>query len=171
MELILYPNPLLNQRSEEVKESDLEAIKILIPGMVSLMNQHQGVGLAAIQAGILKRFSVLDMTKDPYYDPLGPAVLTIINPVVTEKKSPIRLQEGCLSLPLFQEVMDRHSDITVTFRDENWVEHTREFSGLIAQCIEHEIQHMDGQLILEQVSPLVRQMYIKKLKKRRYVHL
>ena len=167
MKLVRYPDPVLNQRSVEVVESDLEAIKNVIAPMTKIMNEHNGIGLAAVQVGILKRFSLLNLKADPYFTKYElPEVVLLIKPEVLEKKDPVRMQEGCLSLPLYSEFQERFATIVVKYRDENWAEHTREFTGLAAQCILHEIEHMDGSLLINKDSPMKVQMYRKKLKKR-----
>lgn len=166
MKLIRYPDPILDRRSSELTEVDLESVKNVIQPMTDLMLKCNGVGLAAVQVAIVRRFAVLNMKADPYYDVATPAVLTIINPEILETKNPVRLTEGCLSLPLYSEFQDRYADITVKYRDLDWNEVTKEFSGVIAQCIQHEILHMNGTLLIHADSPMKVQMYRKKLKKR-----
>lgn len=165
MNLVRFPDPILNQVSREVTESDLEAIINVVPTMTALMLKHNGVGLAAVQAGMLKRFAILNRKADPYYDPNTPATSIIINPEILDQKNMVRVSEGCLSLPLFSEIFDRAESITVKYRDENWVEKTEEFTGLMAQCLQHEIEHFDGILQSDKVSIMKKQMWEKKLKK------
>lgn len=155
--LIKYPNPILKTVSIECTESDLPFINDTVPEMIKLMNSLKGVGLAAIQVGIAKRFCIL---KDNSTNHI------IINPVITVKNEEVKVQEGCLSLPYFYEFIPRSTKITLTYRDEQWIERTTELEGIEAQCIQHELDHLNGVLQEEKVSLMVRGMWLKKAKKK-----
>lgn len=158
MKLIRYPNPILNQQSEDCKESDLPFIKESIPEMIKTMDQLKGVGLAAVQVGILKKFCILKDSHGVNH--------VIINPEIIEGLNLTPIREGCLSLPFFFETIDRFEEITIKFKNDNWEDKTAIFTGIEAQCIQHEMNHFSGLLILDTVSLVKRQMWIKKATKK-----
>lgn len=160
MKLIKYPNPILNQVSETCTEADLDLIKSSYEEMNNIMKQYKGYGLAAVQVGILKRFCLLTNSHDvdkPY---------VIINPELITSDELEKKEEGCLSLPLLNESVERFNDITIKFRDETWEEKTASFQGLDAQCLQHEIEHMQGKLLIDNLSLLKKQFWLKKASKR-----
>jgi peptide deformylase len=160
LSVLKYPDPKLKEVSIDCTEEDLPLIKDSIVKMTTLMEAQKGIGLAGIQVGIAKRFCLLkDTTK----------VHVIINPVITAQVDEIRVQEGCLSLPSFYEFVDRFQKITMTYRDEQWIERTVELDNLEAQCIQHEIDHFNGILQLDKVSLMVRGMALKRMKKRGFL--
>lgn len=169
MKITIYPDPILTMLAKQCEEKELGYIKSVVPEMTKLMLQAKGVGLAAPQVGISKRFCLV--VQESSLKQTKPRVNLIINPELLEGDQTTRVikDEGCLSLPLFQEKIIRYSEVTVKFTDENWVERKAVFVGLEAQCIQHEIEHLDGKLITEYMSPMKRQMYIKKLKKNAYL--
>jgi peptide deformylase len=168
MQILRYPDKRLELPSAQVTEADLPEIRELLPQMTELMKKANGVGLAAVQVGIHKRFALLDLSKDPYYDPKtgGEPILVVINPVILEATNETRMTEGCLSLPFLEEVVDRYSSIKIEYLDENWVKHVRSFEGILAQCLQHEVEHFDGILLTRDLSHMRLQMYRKKLQKR-----
>lgn len=159
MDLVRYPNPLLNEISVAVLESDIAYIQSLVPEMTEIMFKYNGIGLAAVQVGILKRFClVVDKVRK---------VHVLINPEVIEVDHNMELiKEGCLSLPYFHEFIERPFQITAKFRNPQWEEITAVFTGIEARCLLHELEHLDGILQHEKVSPTKRQMWEKKLSKR-----
>lgn len=158
LQIIRYPDPILNEKSLECIETDLKYINEQISQMTTLMNNMNGVGLAAVQVGILKRFAIIK-------DSAGKSNL-IINPVLIATENLIDMREGCLSLPYFFETVARFDEITISYRDIHWVEHTAIMSGQEAQCLQHELAHMDGQLILGYVSKQKQDMWKKKATKK-----
>lgn len=156
--IIKYPDPVLKQVSTECTEADLDLIKASVPDMTEAMNALKGIGLAAVQVGINKRFCLLKDSNTTH---------VIINPeIVASDLEHKKVKEGCLSLPYFYEFVDRFQNITIKYRDEQWIERTSELYGLEAQCLQHEIDHMNGILQEEKVSLMVRSMWIKKAKKK-----
>jgi peptide deformylase len=126
------------------------------------MNRFNGLGLSAIQVGEIVR--VMLMAQE---DPEHPLVL--INPVITktcEKKE--LMKEGCLSFPGIVSKVDRATVIDVTYNDAQGGTHTETFKDVFAQCVQHEIDHMDGVLFVERVSPIYRISLADKLKHRRF---
>lgn len=158
LKIVRYPDPILNQVSEDCTEDNVKYIIQLLPEMETLMNNMNGVGLAAVQVGILKRFAIIEETS-------GKTNL-IINPVIVAGDNLEPKREGCLSLPLFFETIERFDEVTIKYRDSSWVEHTAIMTGQEAQCLQHEMNHMDGKLIIEYVSKMKQDMWIKKLKKK-----
>lgn len=158
MKILRYPDPVLNERSKYCTEEDLPLIKESLPEMIKLMESVKGAGLAAVQVGILKRFCIVK-------DQAGNNNV-IINPELTSGDDLVLKQEGCLSLPLFYENVERFDNVSIKFRDIDWVERESSMSGQEAQAIQHEINHFGGLLILDTVSLMKQQMYKKKLKKR-----
>lgn len=159
MTLITYPNPILNEVSTAVTEAELAYVKSLVPDMQKVMIQNKGVGLAAVQVGILKRFCII-RDKDNNIN-------LIINPLVVEEDTEIQNgQEGCLSLPLFFEQIERPMQLTAEFIDGEFVSRKAVFYGIEARCLLHEIEHMNGTPIHNKVSSMKKQMWVKKLKKK-----
>lgn len=157
MKLIRYPDPILLQPSGHCVQEDLEFINHSVPEMTKVMNDLKGVGLAAVQVGILKRFCIVKDANDN--------VNLIINPELESGIELKPLEEGCLSLPYFWEKVERFEQVTVRFIDKDWIERRAVFTGQEAQCIQHEIGHMNGELILQTVSPMKQQMWKKKAHK------
>lgn len=166
MNLIRYPDPILNRLSREVLESELDDVAKSIDHMTKIMQDNNGVGLAAVQVGILKRYALLDMTKDSWKDPSLPDVLLVINPTLVSEFNPINIAEGCLSLPRFNEVMTRASEITVKYKNIAFEDKTITLTGLMSQCLLHELDHMQGLLQINKMSLMKQEMYKKALKKR-----
>lgn len=167
-QLATYPDKVLEQVSEECTEADLEFIKKMVKPMGQIMAEYNGVGLAAVQVGVLKRFCTFASgAVAPTKQNLGNIIL-IINPEIIEKTEYTVLDpEGCLSLPRFYEKVERYPDVTVKFRDQDWKEVTAAFTGMEARCIQHEIDHMNGILQVAKLGPMAKQMYVKKLAKGR----
>lgn len=167
-QLVTYPDARLEQRSEECTEADLEYVKKIIKPMSYIMMEYNGIGLAAVQMGVLKRVAVLltggvAPVKGKFDD-----VVTLINPEVIESSEEKETTgEGCLSLPRFNEQVERPINVVVKYRDLDWQERTASFDGIEARCILHEIDHMNGILQVKKFSPMVQQMYYKKLAKGR----
>lgn len=163
MKIITYPDPRLLQRSEECKQEDLPEILKLKPELLKTMLAAKGLGLAAVQVGILKRYCLmLDMSTALGKE--APQAHVIINPEILEIDPEIQDgDEGCLSIPYTLEKTKRPIQVLVKFRDETWTERTAVFYGIQARCICHEIDHMDGKLF---ISTMKLQMWLKKMRKK-----
>lgn len=168
-QLATYPDKVLELVSEECTEADLPFIKKMLKPMSHIMAEYNGIGLAAVQVGVLKRFCTFSNgAVTPTKEKLGDIIL-IINPEIVPQE-PTELvsdKEGCLSLPRFYESIARPADVLVKFRDQDWKEVTAAFSGMEARCIQHEIDHMNGILQVSKLGPMAKQMYVKKLAKGR----
>ena len=161
MQIIIAPDSRLNQISRKVKIIDDSIISIL-DQMLKCMYQNNGIGLAAPQVGILKRLVVIDCS----YNKDIKKPLKLINPEVTElSKNISEFEEGCLSLPSQYAKVIRPSEITLKYTNIEGLICEREFSGLEAICIQHEIDHLNGKLFVDHISRLKKNIIIKKLKK------
>lgn len=163
--LRLYPDKILSAPAREVVETDLINIGTYIPEMIKIMASMNGVGIAANQVGLDLSFALIDLTKDAWHNKVDPATLVLINPKIISEKDPVRITEGCLSLPGFNELVTRPSTVVVEYQDLEWKLQTKELTGLMAQCAVHELLHLRGVLLIDEMSAMVKEMYKKKLRK------
>ena len=161
-EILKYPHPLLKKRSREVGQIDGE-LKKLIQDMTETMYDAGGVGLAAPQVGISKRVIVVDVS------PIDPqqTFFVMINPEIVSEEGDIDHEEGCLSVPDCLEKVKRKEKIRVLGISPEGREVEISGEGILAFALQHEIDHLDGVLILDRVSPLKRDVYRRKAKKER----
>ena len=164
LNLVIAPDPLLQQVSEPVQNITDETKK-LCKDMLETMYASHGIGLSAVQVGILQRIIVVDV-KWPELEKPSNEQFIMINPeIVKNSKIKNDYNEGCLSFPNEQANITRPKVITVKYLDENAKEHTIEADGLFATCIQHEIDHLNGITISSYVSPLKKQMMMNRLRK------
>lgn len=167
-QLVTWPDERLNQPSEECTEADLPDLQKMIKPMIKIMEEYNGVGLAAVQIGVHKRFCVMYVGQIDPYNPNSRQIVEMINPQVVEtSEEKEKMLEGCLSLPCFREGVDRHVEVTVKYRNMEWKEVTAVFTGIEAECVQHEIEHMNGVTQNVKLSVMKQQMYEKKLAKAR----
>ncbi|NIQ37028.1 MAG: peptide deformylase [Proteobacteria bacterium] len=159
-EVLTYPQVILRKKSVPVKKISKE-IKELIQDMRETMYASGGIGLAAPQVGVNQRVIVVDVT--PYQPDQKPFAL--INPEIVSSEGGVDSEEGCLSVPELVEKIKRKEKVTVRGLDEEGKEVEIEASGMLAICLQHEIDHLDGLTVVERLSPLKRGMIRKKLKK------
>ncbi len=160
-EIIVLPDPVLRKVCEPVEKVDDE-IRQLADDMLETMYDAPGIGLAAIQVAVPKRMLVLDVAKEE--EPKDPMV--VINPEIVWKSDEINTyQEGCLSIPEFFEDVERPARIGVTFLDREGEKREIEADGLLATCLQHEIDHLNGVLFIDHISKLKRDRVIKKFTK------
>ena len=159
--IVIEPDPILRKKSERLEKVDSN-IKKLMDDMLETMYGAPGIGLAAVQVGILKRLVVIDISKDN--EKKNP--LFLINPELTFKSKNISsYEEGCLSLPgQFAEV-ERPAECHLNYIDYHGKEKKLKADGLLATCIQHEIDHLNGILFIDYLSKLKKDMIIKKLVK------
>ena len=136
---------ILSKKSREVLEID-ERIKILVEDMIETMHVNNGVGLAAVQVGVLKRVVVIDI-----YDDKGPIVL--INPKILSQSGEREVEEGCLSFPSKFAKVIRPQKVKATYLDINGKTVIVEATDLLAQAICHETDHLEGELFVEKMIP------------------
>ena len=155
--ILHYPEPLLKQKSLAVTVFD-EPLKQLAQDMVETMYAAPGVGLAAPQVGELLRLIVLDCSASD-----EPADLIIaVNPEVIAAQGESYEEEGCLSVPGFCTAVKRHLEVTLRYQDPTGQVHERHADGLLAIGIQHEIDHLEGILFVDRLSPLKRSIFKKK---------
>ena len=161
--IITEPNKLLRQVSKSVDQVGKSEQK-LMDDMLETMYEANGIGLAAIQIGIPKRIIVMDISKEdnkkePRY---------FVNPVI-KKKNPIKAtyEEGCLSVPNQFAEIDRPSKCEVEYLDYNGKKQLLKADGLLATCIQHEMDHLEGILFIDYLSKLKKSMIVKKLSKQK----
>ncbi|MGD0916426.1 MAG: peptide deformylase [Thermodesulfobacteriota bacterium] len=160
LEILRYPDPLLKKRSKEVDGID-EEVKRLIRDMTETMYRANGVGLAACQVGILRRVIVVDVSPiDPQHD-----LFALINPEIISEEGEIEYEEGCLSVPDCLEKVKRREKIHVRGISPEGTETEVLGEGILAISLQHEIDHLNGILILDRLSRLKREIYRDKLKK------
>ncbi len=162
-QLITVPDDILRNKSEPLNKVDVNEKK-LIKDLFETMYHHNGIGLAAVQVGILKRVVVLDVSKNENEK----KPLCFINPQIkklSEKMS--TYEEGCLSIPNTFIEIERPEICTVSYIDENGDKKEMECGGLLSTCLQHEINHLDGKLIIDYLSKIKKDLIIKKLSKQK----
>lgn len=158
LKIVYLPDHRLRARSSDVTEFDT-ALQQLIDDMFDTMYDARGVGLAAPQVGINKRLSVIDVTEDKSQP------LVLINPEITQRHGETIFDEGCLSLPGSYDKVKRSTYVTVRALDRDGKSYELSADGLLAECIQHEIDHLNGVLFIDLLSPLKRDRARKKLEK------
>jgi len=159
-EILLYPDKVLKSRAQEIDNIDLDIIS-LAEDMKRTMHSAPGVGLAAPQVGESKRLIVVDQSAGRDESQL----IILINPVIIEKEGVETDTEMCLSVPETSVDVDRARRILVTGTDLGGKEVRMEAQGYLARIFQHEIDHLDGKVILDYASNLKRSIYLKKRKK------
>jgi len=160
-EIITLPDKRLRQVSEPVKNIDA-GVRKLVDDMLATMYDAPGIGLAAIQIGIAKRIVTMDLSKKT--DEHHPRVF--INPEVTwTSDDKVAHEEGCLSIPEYYEEVERPSEVKVKYLDLDGKPHEITAKGLLATCIQHEVDHTNGVLFIDYLSKLKRDRVTKKFAK------
>ena len=139
---------ILKKKSREVPEEDIptEKIQTLIDDMIETMHKYNGVGLAGVQVGVLKRIVVIDL-----YDDKGPIVL--INPIIIKTKGEQEVEEGCLSFPNQFAKVIRPAEVVAEYIDRNGKKMRVHAKELLAQAIAHEVDHLNGELFIDKILP------------------
>jgi peptide deformylase len=160
-DILVIPDKRLRMKSEPVKAADKE-LRALIEDMFETMYAAPGIGLAAIQIGVPRRVVTMDLAKKD--DPAQPQVF--INPEITwSSDDKASYEEGCLSIPEYYEEVERPKSVKVKFLDRDLKPQEMEADGLLATCLQHEIDHINGVLFIDHISKLKRDMVMKKFKK------
>ena len=159
--IIIEPDPILRKKSSSLEKVD-DDLRKLMDDMLETMYSAPGIGLAAVQIGVLKRLIVIDISRnDEKKKPLF-----LVNPEITFKSNRTSTyEEGCLSLPGHFAEIERPAECHLNFIDYNGKKQNLKTKGLMATCIQHEIDHLNGVLFIDYLSKLKRDMIIKKLKK------
>lgn len=158
LQILHYPDPRLRNVAAPVQLVDANTRK-LVSDMFETMYDAPGIGLAATQVNVHQRIIVIDVS-DSRNEPI-----CLINPVIVESGGVEQTEEGCLSVPGVYETVERSDWIRVEALDENGEPFNREAEGLLAVCIQHEIDHLDGKLFVDYLSRLKRARIRKKLEK------
>mgnify|MGYP001387282735 CR=1 FL=1 len=159
--ILVEPDPILRKKCEPVGNFNLE-IKKLMDDMLETMYAAPGIGLAAVQIGILKRLIVIDISKEK--EKKNP--LFLINPeIISKSKNTSIHEEGCLSLPGQFAEIERPAECQIKYIDYNGKKKEIKAKGLLSTCIQHEIDHLDGKLFIDYLSKLKKDMILKKLVK------
>ena len=159
--ILIEPDPILRKKCEPLEMVDDNVIN-LMKDMLQTMYAAPGIGLAAVQIGILKRLIVIDISKDEKKkDPLF-----LINPEIIKKSDDTSIyEEGCLSLPGQFAEIERPAECFLKYIDLNGQEKELKAKGLLSTCIQHEVDHLNGVLFIDYLSKLKKDMIIKKLAK------
>ena len=157
--VLIFPDPRLRLVAKPVSTFDHHLAQI-VSDMFETMYEQQGVGLAATQVNIQQRIFVMDLSQDhntPY---------CIINPEIVHRSGSFTWEEGCLSFPGVYAKINHAMDIKIQYQDVSGKTHTLEASGgLMSACIQHEMDHLEGKVFIDYLSPLKRHFLLKKLEK------
>lgn len=159
--LVILPDARLRQISAPLTGIDKET-RAFVDDMFATMYDAPGIGLAAIQVGVPKRIFTLDVSKrDDTREPM-----VVINPEITWKSEEMNVyEEGCLSIPEYYEAVERPAKVRLKYRDIDFNEREIEADGILATCIQHELDHLNGVLFIDYLSRLKRDRVIKKFTK------
>ena len=157
--IVIEPDPILRKISQPIETVNYETKKLL-DDMLETMYAAPGIGLAAVQVGILKRIIVIDISKEK--EKKNPFFL--INPeIIFKSEKTSSYEEGCLSLPGHFAEIERPSECRVTYIDYNGKKRELKANGILSTCIQHEVDHLNGVLFIDYLSKLKKDMIIKKL--------
>lgn len=159
--IVTLPDPILRKDSAPIERIDAELLR-LADDMLETMYDAPGIGLAAVQVGVPKRLIVLDVSDEDD----RPQPLTLFNPEILKLGDTARMhEEGCLSIPEFRVEIERPSSLVLGYIDREGKPRELEAEGLLATAIQHEVDHLNGKLIIDFLSRLKRDMVVKKFKK------
>ena len=176
--LIIAPDPLLKRVSDQIEKVDNE-IRQLMDDMISTMYKENGIGLSAVQIGILKRVLVIDVSykledcdgdhdhHNHSHDIYDQVPIFMANPqLIKSAKENSVYNEGCLSFPEIRAQIERPKEVVIKYLDYNNEEKILEATGLLATCVQHEIDHLNGIVFLDHLSKLKKEMIMKKIVKK-----
>ena len=162
IEIKKYPAPVLKKKTAPVTSFD-ENLQNLIDDMVETMYAAPGVGLAAPQVGVSKRLAVIDIgSRDEKYP-----LIVLVNPHIVSSEGEIEFEEGCLSIPEYTAKVRRSEKLVVRAQDRQGSKVEIEAGGLLAIALQHEIDHLDGLLLIDRISPIKREFFRKRFTKER----
>ncbi|MFT9315844.1 peptide deformylase [Acetobacter orientalis] len=161
MPILVAPHPVLRAKARDVRPEDMDEIRRVLPSMFAAMYEAPGIGLAAPQVGIGLRFVIVDLGEPEAREPM-----IMINPkVIAEAETLAAREEGCLSLPNQYAEVTRPEQVRVQWQSVNGDVMERDVDGLLATCIQHEIDHLEGVLFADHLSTLRRNMLLRRLAK------
>jgi peptide deformylase len=158
LNILHYPDPRLRRKAEPVTAVDV-SIQTLADNMLETMYQAPGIGLAATQVNVPKQIIVIDVSEEKS------SPLILINPTIVARRGKADREEGCLSVPEIFEPVTRAAEVTVRYLDRNGQERELQAQELLATCIQHELDHLEGKLFIDYLSNLKRQRIRKKVEK------
>jgi peptide deformylase len=160
-DILLLPDPVLRTVCEPVADVDASA-HALMDDMLETMYDAPGIGLAAIQIGVPKRIVVIDVSKEDEQK----RPLFLVNPEIVWRSEDTSIyEEGCLSIPEYYEEVERPAACRVRFQDRNASVHEMDCTGILATCVQHEVDHLNGVLFIDHISKLKRDRVVKKFAK------
>jgi len=160
LEIQKFPAPILKKKADSVSVFD-EDLQKLIDDMIETMYAAPGVGLAAPQVGVSQRLAVIDISsKDDKYP-----LIVLINPCIVRADGEIEFEEGCLSIPEYTAKIRRSERLIVRAHERDGREVEIDAGGLLAIALQHEIDHLDGLLLIDRISPIKREFFKKRFKK------
>jgi peptide deformylase len=159
-EIKVFPDPVLSRENDNI-DRITEAVRDLARDMTETMYEKGGIGLAAPQVGENCQLITVDVSGPQRREDL----LVMVNPEIVTASGEVESEEGCLSLPEFKGTVRRAQEVTVSWRDLDGGIREVQASGLFAFCLQHEIDHLRGVLLVDKVGRLKRNMYVKKMKK------
>lgn len=159
LHILTYPDPRLREKARPVDALDAQ-VRELIDDMAQTMYAAKGIGLAATQVGVARRVVVMDLSAE--HDQLQ----VLVNPKITARDGVQVCEEGCLSVPEVFEEVERAERITVSYLDRDGQAQQMDADGLLAVCVQHEIDHLDGKLFVDYLSRLKQDRLRKKAGKR-----
>ena len=160
LNILHFPDPKLRQKAVVVDDVN-DDIRSLVDDMFETMYTAPGIGLAAVQVNVLKRVIVIDISEDKSQP------LCFINPIIVQSSGREVMEEGCLSVPGIYEMVSRAEEVTVRYQDRDGKTVELKAEGLLAVCIQHEIDHLDGKLFVDYLSEMKRKRIRKKMEKMR----
>ena len=160
LEIKKYPDKILKEKTAFIDNLDSDMQRI-IDNMIETMYASRGIGLAANQVGISKRLCVIDTSMREEKKPL----IVVINPIIIGKEGKEEAEEGCLSVPGFLPTIKRSANVILKAIDREGKPLEIEATGLLARVFQHEIDHLDGLLIIDRISPIKREFFKKRYKK------
>ncbi len=162
-EIRIYPDPVLRNKTDRVEKID-SSLDRLIEDMVATMHAAPGVGLAANQVGVALQLAVIDLSSRENEEHRHP-LLIIINPEILSMDGSITEEEGCLSIPDYAEKVKRAARVKVRAQDRMGKFFEVEAEGLLAKALQHEIDHLNGLLFVDHLSPLKKNIFKRRYKK------
>ncbi len=161
--IVIYPDPVLKKKAQEVEEITPE-ITSMLTDMAETMYEAPGIGLAAPQIGVSLRACVIDVGDNPETGRVK-RLYKLVNPKIIAQEGKTKYEEGCLSIPGVYETVERFAKVTVEALDENGKSITIDADDLLAICLQHEIDHLDGILFPDRLGALKKRLIQSKLKK------
>ncbi len=159
--ILITPHPFLRAKARPVGPEDADAVRALVPRLFRTMYEAPGIGLAAPQVGVGLRVVVVDLMPDNQPHPIA-----LVNPqIVAVSDDWATREEGCLSVPGQYADVSRPAQVTLRYQDEAGVRQEIAADGLLAACLQHELDHLDGVLFVDHLSALKRNMLLRRLAK------